>query len=210
MKRIIALLLVLLMAVSASAMKPFVVDKAGLFSKEDVASLEEEFDKVYEDYGFTVAVVTRNTLEEKTGAAVAAEIYSSSKYSNDGALLLLCPKEAQWYIYTSGLCTQEVPDNELAAIGEAMLADLQEDNYLSAVRTFADRVVPPVRETVETQRANAEDRQTAMSWLVVLGLVAGLAAGILVVALLTIRKPAGKKQEEDQPEAGQQEQNPEI
>ena len=128
MKRVFALLLVLLMAVSASAMKPHVVDNGALLSKTDVSALEEEFSQVYDDYGFTVAAVTVTSLEEKTAEKFAADLYRSSKYSNDGALLLICADEGEWYIYTSGLCAQEISDTDAEAIGTAMLDDLQADN----------------------------------------------------------------------------------
>ena len=50
-------------------------------------------------------------------------------------------------------------------------------------------MIPGVKEKVEARNAAAQEQQKSGGLMVALGMLGGLAAGILVVALLAMRKP---------------------
>ena len=186
MKKLFAVLLILLMAVSASAQKPFVADADGLLTKTEAKELEASFAEYYDTYGFTLAVHTVESLGDKTPAAAAAAAYKKAGYTNDGALFLICEKEGQWYLYTSGLCALVISDEDLAQLGADILDDLQSDNYADAIRTFAETCAEPVCKELSNQEEAASKTQKENGRFVIFGMIGGLVVGFMLSILLTV------------------------
>ena len=210
MRKLFAVLLIFALAVSVSAQTPFVVDDGGLLNLTEAGELEKLCADYYDTYGFTVAVHTVETLEEKPAAAVAAEVYEAAGYGNDGALLLICEYEGQWYIYTSGLCARLISDEELTVIGQEILDDLQSDNYGKAIETFAKRCAEPVSKEMVNREQQSTKTQKTNNLYVVFGMVGGLVVGFMVALLFAVGKRERKKPQKRQKPAFPGEENTEI
>lgn len=210
MRKLFAVLLIFVLAVSVSAQTPFVVDEGGLLNLTEAGELEKLCAEYYNTYGFTVAAHTVQSLGEKPAAAVAAKAYEAAGYSNDGALLLLCEYEGQWYIYTSGLCARLISDEDIASIGEAIVDDLQSDNYGKAVETFAKRCAESISEEMVNREQQSARTQKTNNLYVVFGMVGGLVVGFMVALLFAVGKRERKKPQKRRKPAFHGEENTQI
>lgn len=198
MRKIFAGLLVMLMlAVTVSAQAPFVEDDCGLFSPSAADNLESQFGQLYEEYGFTVSVVTIPSMGKEAAKEAAGKAYQSNEYSNDGIMLYICPDEGVWYLYTSGLFSQAVPESLLSELGETVTEQLQAGNYYEAAQTVCQMTTKPVIDVINDSAAQAEQTRRENGKLLILGLLGGLAAGIAAAFGLSklAKKPFTKKQE---------------
>ena len=198
MRKIIACLLALmLLAVTVSAQAPFVEDTSGLLSQAEAENLEAQFSQLYAEYGFTVSVVTMPSLGGEIAAQAAKDAYASNGYGNDGMMLFICPDEGEWYIYTSGLCSQVVQDTMLEEIRQSVTMQLQEGNYYQAIESFCQTAAKPVIAVCNDRLAQAEQSRSQNGKLLVLGLVCGLTVGVAVAMVLRklSQKPARPQKE---------------
>lgn len=186
-KVVVCVLILLMLVVPVSAQTSFVADQSQLLTQEQASALDEKLIVYHTDYGFTVAVVTVDSLEAQTIDAYAKAHYAESGYDNDCALLLICENEGQWYIYTSGLCAAVISDSEVARIGDSLMDDLQTGNYAAAFQSFADQCAEPVCEELDAQAAEAERVQNSQKKLVFLGMIVGLFVGLVIAVLLGIK-----------------------
>ncbi len=210
MRKLFAVLLILVLAVSVSAQTPFVVDDGGLLNLTEAGELETLCAEYYDTYGFTVAAHTVETLGDQPAAAAAAKAYETAGYGNDGVLLLICENEGQWYIYTSGLCARLISDEDAAAIGEEILTDLQSDNYGKAMETFVKRCAEPVSKEMVNREQQSAKTQKTNNLYVVFGMVGGLVVGFMVALLFAVGKRERKKPQRRQKPAFPGEENTEI
>lgn len=198
MRKIFAgLLVILMLAVTVSAQAPFVEDDCGLFSPATAEKLESQFGQLYEEYGFTVSVVTIPSMGKETAKEAAGKAYQSNEYSNDGIMLYICPDEGVWYLYTSGIFSQAVPDSLLSELGDTVTEQLQAGNYYEAAQTVCRMSTKPVIDVINDSAAQAEQTRRENGKLLILGLLGGLAAGIAAAFGLSklAQKPFPKKQE---------------
>ena len=198
MRKIFAgLLVILMLAVTVSAQAPFVEDDCGLFSPATAENLEAQFDQLYEEYGFTVSVVTVASTGKEAVSDAAKQAYRSNEYSNDGIMLYICPDEGVWYLYTSGLFSQAVSDSLLLELRESVTEQLQAGNYYEAAQTVCQMSTKPVIEALNDSAAQAEQTRSENGKLLIWGLLGGLMAGIAAAFGLgkLAKKPFPKKQE---------------
>lgn len=185
MKKLISLLLAaLLLAVTVSAQAPSVVDKEGLLSLTEAETLENSFNQYHEEFGFTVAAATAESFGELSAEEYARKCYANNGYDNDGILLLISEGEGQWYIYTSGICAQAISDSDAALIGEALTEDLVAGNYYNAFKTFAEKGTVPVCERLNADAVAADAERNELRIYMTIGLMGGLAVGVLVAVVL--------------------------
>ena len=198
MRKIFACLLAMLMlAVTVSAQAPFVEDDCGLFSPATAENLESQFSQLYKEYGFTVSVVTVPSTGKEAVSDAAKQAYRSNEYSNDGIMLYICPDEGVWYLYTSGIFSQELSDSLLAELREAVTEQLQAGNYYEAAQTVCQMTTKPVIDAVNDSAAQSEQTRRENGKLLILGLLGGLAVGIAAAFGLgkLAKKPIPKVQQ---------------
>lgn len=205
MKKILTCLLaVLLLVIAVSAQAPFVEDASGLLAPAEAENLETQFSQLYAEYGVTVAMVSAPTLGGETAAVAAKNAYEANGYGNDGIMLYICEDEGEWYLYTSGLCSQVISDSLLAQVGERVTAELQAGNPYDAMQAVYQTTAEPVIAVCNDNAAKADQAISKNGKLLVLGLVGGLMVG--VAAALALRKLSQKPR----PEAKEPEPEPET
>ena len=92
-KAVICILILLMLVLPVSAQTSFVTDQSQLLTQEQKAALDEKLTAYHTEYGFSIAVVTVDSLDGKTMEAYAKAHYAESGYDNDCALLMICENE---------------------------------------------------------------------------------------------------------------------
>ena len=139
--RILALLVLLVgMAVSASAASALVLDQADLLRPQDEKVLQQSLDQVNQKYQVRLAVVTvKSTGGVKTGefANVLLDKLKDSRLKGN-MVLLLSMKERDWYISTDNGMRKMITDKAgIKALSGKFLPALKKNNYPKAFGQFA-------------------------------------------------------------------------
>ncbi len=139
--RILALLVLLVgMAVSASAASALVLDQADLLRPQEEKALQQSLDQVNQKYQVRLAVVTvKNTGNVKTGEfanGMLDKIKDSRLKGN--MVLLLSMKDRDWYISTDNGMRKMITDKAgIKALSGKFLPALKKNNYPEAFGQFA-------------------------------------------------------------------------
>lgn len=195
MRKILAALLVIwLLTVSVSADTGYVTDNARLLTSAETQNLEESFAQYHEEYGFSVAVVTVESLNGQSPASYASDHYGSAGYDNDGMMFLISERDGLWYVYTSGIAAEVITDEMIAKLGTLIKENLESGNYYDACKTFTKRCTNPVCEQINTNAVSDKALERSHRTFVVLGLGGGLLIGIAAVMVLAMyfKKPRKK------------------
>ena len=121
MKKIIVTLFVLMMTamcivVRADAYVSRLVDSAGLLSGEEYDRVLYELDRVSQNHGMDIVVVTADTFEYGYNAKdEATEIYEMSGYGQDGIMLYLCMDTRDCRILTTGFGIEALNDEGIVS-----------------------------------------------------------------------------------------------
>lgn len=139
--RILALLVLLVgMAVSASAASALVLDQADLLRPQEEKVLQQSLDQVNQKYQVRLAVVTvKSTGGVKTGefANVLLDKIKDSRLKGN-MVLLLSMKERDWYISTDNGMRKMITDKAgIKALSGKFLPALKKNNYPEAFGQFA-------------------------------------------------------------------------
>lgn len=83
---------------------PHLIDNADLLTGEEESNLLAKLDEISDRLSVDVAVVTEDSIGDKTPREYADDFYdyNSYKYNPDGVLLLISMEERDWYITTTG------------------------------------------------------------------------------------------------------------
>lgn len=196
MRKLFVIVLVLwMLLLSVSASTYYVTDHARLLTSAETQNLEDSFSRYQDEYGFSVAVVTVETLNGQTPAAYASAHYQSSGYDNDGMMLLISERDGLWYLYTSGLAAEVISDEMIVKLGTQIKENLESGKYYDACKTFTKKCTNPVCEQINTNAVSDKTLEREHRTFVMLGLGGGLLLGIATVMLLgmSFRKPSKKE-----------------
>lgn len=187
MRKVLAIILViLLLAVHVSANSIYVTDHARLLTSAETQTMEDSFSQYHAEYGFTVAVVTVDTLNGQSPAAYAAAHYASSGYDNDGMMLLISERDGLWYLYTSDTCTEAISDEMIEKLGSYIKEDLESGKYYDACKTFTKKCTNPVCEQINANAVSDKTLEREYRTFVMLGLGGGLLIGVAAALLLAM------------------------
>lgn len=119
---------------------PHLIDNADLLTGEEESNLLAKLDEISDRLSVDVAVVTENSIGDKTPREYADDFYdyNSYKYNPDGVLLLISMEERDWYITTTGSAITAITDARRGNMEDAFLSDLSGGYYYDAFSTYAD------------------------------------------------------------------------
>ena len=91
---------------------PHLIDNADLLTGEEESNLLAKLDEISDRLSVDVAVVTEDSIGDKTPREYADDFYdyNSYKYNPDGVLLLISMEERDWYITTTGSAITTITD----------------------------------------------------------------------------------------------------
>ncbi len=142
----LALMLVMPLAVSAKGDR--VVDNLDILSESEESALEAKLDRLSDEYGHDIAVVTTDTLDGKNVKLYADDYYDFNGYGkgdDDSGILLLIyinpsnSLDRQYAISTCGRAVNVFTENDLTSLEDAFLDDLSSGNYSDAFNAYADK-----------------------------------------------------------------------
>ena len=149
MKRILALLLLLLLLVTpALADGNRVIDDADVLSASDEASLEQAITLIREKYQFDVVLLTKTSIDGKVPRYYAADYYDYGGFGygdkHDGIILLLVTGAGvgnrDYTIVNTGRGEKIFDDYAMEELEEAMLPSLRASNFAAGMASFVSGV----------------------------------------------------------------------
>lgn len=141
---LILLSVVLIFGLATSAMADYglVLDDSQLLTSGEVAELEAQYAAIRDEKGFTPYLLTVDSFQGMSAAGFAELMYNDIlECEYDGMLLLVSMEEGEWYIYVKGVCDKTLTDNQIDAIGEAVVDHLRDGDYYEAFETYGERCV---------------------------------------------------------------------
>ena len=110
---------------------PHLIDNADLLTGEEESNLLAKLDEISDRLSVDVAVVTEDSIGDKTPREYADDFYdyNSYKYNPDGVLLLISMEERDWYITTTGSAITTITDARRGNMEDAFLSDLSGGYY---------------------------------------------------------------------------------
>jgi uncharacterized protein len=186
-----ALLLCMMMGMTALAHPIRMADDADLLTTDEELLLEEMFSSLSEELQFDIVVVTAETLDGKSAQAYADDYYDYNGYGmgedNDGALFLVSLAEREWYISTCGYGIAAISDQDLYYMEEEIVPYLSSGDYALAFERFAECVADCVEEA-NTTGQTAVVVEEGTSWGA--GILLSIPVGFLLafIPMLSMKK----------------------
>lgn len=142
---ILCLLLVIGMIPFASAYSnPKIVDEAGVLTDGQEDALEEEAQRIANEYGMDVVIVIVWSLDGKTAEAYADDYFDYNDYGigskHSGTLFLLSLDYCDWAISTCGDSIYALTDYGIELLFESCKDQLSNDNYYKAFDIYLDQI----------------------------------------------------------------------
>ncbi len=191
MKRLIALLAVLLCIALPALAEQRVFDEADLLSASAESALEEAIDAIRRDYEFDVVVATVPHTNSMEIQYFAADFYDYSGFgfhsTHDGILLLISSSTRQYYILNTGVGERIFTDSVMYRMEDDFLPSLRRNDYAGAAAIFVRDVGDRLNRFTPFGRANA-----ALPFLAGGGLLAALIASLIFKSQMkTVRRKTG-------------------
>ena len=141
MKRFITLLFCLILLcplVTVRAATPKIIDDADLLLYGEVSLLEEEANRIAEEYGMDVVILTVDDFSRISASieVFADNFYDNNGYGDNGVLLVLSMDTREWAISTCGDAIYAITDFGIQALFEDMAPYLSEDEYYEAFEAY--------------------------------------------------------------------------
>ena len=134
----LALLLSVIPYADASLIGAQVIDSADLLSDQELIELESKADRLMDDYGMDVVILTLDSLDGDTAQHKADTFYDENGYGDDGILFLLAMAEREWYISTCGDAIYAFTDYGIQQLGDTALPYLSGGDYYAAFDAYLD------------------------------------------------------------------------
>lgn len=197
MRKILSILFVLLLCLALAMPTfatgaPLLADEADLLTAEEEATLLARLNTVSDTLQVAIVVVTVPAFEGSSPDAYAEYRYEYGYYGYgenwDGVLLLISMEERDWCIYANGFGHIALSQEETDALGEELVGDLADGDYVAAFNRFVDEC---------EYQINGERNGFPFEWgknvLIALGVglvVAFIATGVMKGQLKSVRRKA--------------------
>lgn len=199
-KRIAALLILLLLPLTALAELPVVVDDADLFTAQEEAAIEENAREIIQRYQMDVVVVTSYEPETGRSLAFADDYYDRNGYGvgedQAGLLYLIDMHNRVPTISTKGAMIDYITDRRLEELFDCSYDALAAGEYGESTLQLLDRLDDflaqgrqegSFRYDVETGRRLTGTYNTLTNGELWVAILAGLAVAVGMVAMVTAK-----------------------
>ena len=186
------LIYVLLLTFLLLSLKPMLVnaqvsrvfDEAYLFTEEELLSLNNEADKISDNYDMDIVIVTTEDASGKSSRVYADDYYDNNGFGQgndlDGILFLIDLDNGEVYISTSGVAIRYLTDQRIEDIIDiAFDRGLSEGDYyngtmgfLSGTKNYLESGIPSDQYS-QDEDADVEKKLTLTE--TIMSLIAGLA-----------------------------------
>lgn len=119
-----------------------VYDEADLLSRSEELRLSEKLLEISRQYNAQIVVMTVPSANVSIDVLVE-DIFDSMNMgygdTHDGVLLLICMDIREYRILSNGFAGAAIDPSNIDSIGEAIVSDLSDGNYIAAFDEFADQ-----------------------------------------------------------------------
>ncbi|MBR1585404.1 MAG: TPM domain-containing protein [Clostridia bacterium] len=194
MKRLIALLTVLLCVALPAMAEQRVFDEADLLSAATESQLETAIGQIGSQYSFDVVIATVPHTNNQEPRYFAADFYDYGGFgynsTHDGVLLLIVSSTRKYFILTTGTGERIFSDSVLYDIEDAVVPSMRRNDFNNAAIVFVDEVGDRLQLHTPLGRANA-----LFPFLVAIGLVVALITTLIFKAQMkTVRRQTSATQ----------------
>lgn len=183
---LLSLVLLCVLAVSATAHPARLVDSADLLSDVEEEVLMAKLDEISNRQNFDVVIVTVDSLNGKSAMAYADDFYDYNGYGmgsgKDGALLLLSMEERDWHVTTTGFGITAITDAGLEYMADEFLIYISDGMYMDGFTSFAEQCDDYVRQAHTGKPYDVGNLPREVSTLI-LFLVIALVIGFVIAGI---------------------------
>jgi len=141
----------------------YVTDLAGVINPATRQKIELLATEVEQKTGSQIAVVTVNSLEGETREQYAVDLYKhlgiGAKKKDNGALILIAPKERQYKIEIGYGLEPVINDARAGDVGRAMVPDLRKGDYSAAALVGASDIAQYIADDAGVQLTGLPQRR---------------------------------------------------
>ena len=155
-KRIIFIAVLVLSFMPALALafeNPALVDEAGYLTEEQAAEISDKLNKLRTEYDFDTAVYIEKAMSGVDAQNTADDIFDDKSYGGgsgkDGIMLYISEEPRKYHYTTHGTGITRFNDSALEYVDDAVLPYLQDDDYYSALITYADTAQEVLEATAQ-------------------------------------------------------------
>ena len=201
MKRIcsvfLALVLCFALALRADAAQvPRLVDAADLLPQSQEAELLDRLDRVSQELQVDVVIVTMETLGGYSADAVVEAYYDEYGFgfgpNRDGVLLLLSMAERDNRILTNGFAADAISMSAIDPIGEHIVGELSEGEYMEAFMEFVSLCVYEIEG--ERNGFTLAFGKSLLVSLIIGFVVAFIVTGVMRAQLRSVKTQTGARE----------------
>lgn len=178
-------------------LKNLLEDEASLLSVDDATTLLEKLEALSQQHQIEIAIVTVDSLNNKTAEAYADDYYDYNGYGygsdDSGILFLISMSERQWAISTYGKAIDIFTDKKQATMMDKVKPYLSSGDYYKAFNTFvaeSDNYITQNSATPKEPATLVEKIITGAMFGVPIGLVSAL---IIVLVMKAKHKTVHSK-----------------
>jgi len=210
MKKLLCLLLasaLMLLSCTIAFAASAVIDDALLFSDDDLVMLDEQINRMQDDYGMNFAIITVDEPSREDVEPFAMECYDM--YIGDdrvtgGVMLFINMGTRDVHIRAYNSAMDIFPVSDLDDMRDEITPSLSSESYFEAAAIFLalmdniiyyyepDNSVTPVEEDINSEPA---EKSTATVWHYVTYAAIALFAALITCALVSRRYKTTKKQQ---------------
>lgn len=165
-------------------------DLAELLSEEEALQLNTQLDELSIRQKMDVIIVTTDSLEGYSVRDYADSFYDECHFgygeNKDGLLLLISMEDSDWYISTCGYAITAFTDAGIQYIGEQIVPDLSNADYISAFETYinlCDEFITQADIDTPYDTQNLPAKPLSIIWIFISILIGVIIAGIIVAIM---------------------------
>lgn len=147
---------------------PLVVDGAGLFTEEQIVTLQQTAQYVSLYTSIQTVIVTTNDTGGRTATAYADDFFDYNGYGygadRDGILMLIDMDNREVAISTSGIAIRYFTDARLESMLDTIFVYMPDQNYFNAATVFLDDVEHWYNRGIPEDQYNFQRTITAGEW----------------------------------------------
>lgn len=185
-KRIVTVMVFMSIIMLNSALvfsaKTLVFDEAGLFNKEQIASLETEANQLSESYNMDIVITTTNDAQGKSSREYADDYFDYNGFGVgtdfDGILFLIDMDNREAYISTSGVGIRYLTDERIERILDKVFeSGLSDGDYYGASMGFLNGTRNYLQMGIPSDQFNEPEEAVVPNKLTLFDILVGLVGG---------------------------------
>ncbi|MDD6191104.1 MAG: TPM domain-containing protein [Firmicutes bacterium] len=174
------------------------VDEADLLTDTEESTLVEKLDTVSEKWQCDVAIVTVESLGNKTATEFADDYFDYNGYglgvNADGVMLVISMESRDWAITTHAFCINAFTDAGQEYIMDKVLTPLGEGNYEEAFNIFTDQCDVFLEKAITDEPYDTHNLPGKSSGILyVLLIIPCLIAGMIIALMMTRKEKRSLK-----------------